>query len=111
MTPQELSEAMQVFLMPHLETIKNEIKELKKDAREQRAWLEGKLSALSCKEHDNKMQDIEKSLIELKGQIAKNREHNDRQDKSRDKRESRIWAVLGTVIAGVVVYIITNHWK
>jgi len=108
---QHIVEAIRIAWDPQFKDIRKDIQELKEDNKEQRQWLSEELKALSCKEHGDQMQEIEKTLIELRGEIHTNKRHNDRQDRARDKKETRIWGVFGTVIAGVLLYLATTHLK
>jgi hypothetical protein len=105
----QVIEAIRTVWEPQFKAISDDIKELKDEGKEQRSWLENKLTALSCKEHGDQMQGIETSIVKLEAEVSANRKHSEEQDRARDKKEARIWTVLGGVIASVAFYLIQNH--
>ena len=105
----EIVKNVQNAIGPKLQNIDNKLESFRRSSAERYSSLESKINSLSCKEHDGAIRKIENDIIEIKSQIQSNKEHNGRQDKSRDKREGRLWGVLVVVIAGVILFYFQTH--
>ena len=107
----EIIKIVQNVIGPKLESIENTIADFRRSSGERYAALEAKINTLACHEHRDKIGDLEKKTILLESRIESNQQHSERQDRSRDKKENKIWMVLGTVIAGAILYLIQTIWK
>ena len=80
-------------------------------------WLAGELKTLPCGESGPKIQKLKEDIIELKGEVKSNKEHNARQDELRKEREAlriskenKLWALALTCLAGMFTVMAGAGW-